>query len=494
MSDGPSPPQRDAFAILMSNATPVCPPDDPWYTTVIYEAHLEHVDESEPLWRVPYFGQVVRSGTAEENFEDRKRQHETDTIRDPKDLGFHAVIGMYGADKLAWRVLSSKPGRRSEVQAWANAEEIRLIDAHGGVLRDMDARLKQTLNLTKGGKGDAAKVWAGIDAWRNLALTKFKAAMEAYVEVHGSALVPGKYVDDDGYKLGSQLAAFRRGNMRRGMPNEADIVAWAEALPEWHWDARESDEYREAKSQAAKDRWANASEELYVKCIEPRRRRAFTKFKAAMEAYVEEHGSALVPRKYVDEDGYQLGRQLNGFRRGRMRKGMPDQSSIEAWAEALPEWHWDARESEEYHEASVKRGKDQAANETAEQKADRFAKTRKTMATDASKAKRRKISTDQAARERCAELERARAIAVPFEKSKKRRAEMRASSTDFSDNKKGNSVLYMVSEDGATIRRVTKDGMMQRRTIVGPVVDPSVTEAAGPSDLNAAFVSDSESD
>ena len=154
MSDVP--PKKDAIAILMSNATRVCPPDDPWYTAVLYEAHLEHVDESEPLWRVPYFGQVVRVGTAEEVFEARKREHETDTIRDPKDLGFHAVIGMFGADKIEWRVLSSQPGRRSEVQAWANAEEIRLIAEHGGVLRDMDAKLTQTLNLTKGGKwGDS---------------------------------------------------------------------------------------------------------------------------------------------------------------------------------------------------------------------------------------------------------------------------------------------------------------------------------------------------
>ena len=113
------------------------------------------------------------------------------------------------------------------------------------------------------------------------------------------------------------------------------------------------------------------------------------------------------------------------------------------------------------------------------------------MATDASKAKRRKIATDQLARERHAELVRARSIAVPFEKSKKRRAELRAASTDLS-GKKGNAVLYMVSEDGATIRRVTKDGMMQMRTIVGPVVDPPSAEA-GPSDLNA-YVSDSESD
>ena len=211
MSDVP--PKKDAIAILMSNATRVCPPDDPWYTAVLYEAHLEHVDESEPLWRVPYFGQVVRVGTAEENFEARKRAHETDTVIHPKDLGFHAVIGMFGTDKIEWRVLSSQPGRRSEVQAWANAEEIRLIAEHGGVLRDMDAKLTQTLNLTKGGQwGDAAARWEGIDAHRRRALTKFKAAMEAYVEEHESALVPVKYVDDGRVQVGLATAQLSDGS------------------------------------------------------------------------------------------------------------------------------------------------------------------------------------------------------------------------------------------------------------------------------------------
>ena len=51
----------------------------------------------------------------------------------------------------------------------------------------------------------------------------------------------------------------------------------------------------------------------------------------------------------------------------------------------------------------------------------------------------------------------------------------------------------MISKDGKTIRRVKKDGVMGTAQIVGPVVDPPVAEA-GPSDLNAAYVSESESD
>jgi hypothetical protein len=489
-----------AAARTAATATPAAVADEdeaePVRTAVLYEAWLEHADESQPLWRVPYFGQVVRVGTAEEVFAARKREHETDAAREDKDLGFHAVLDRFGPDAMEWRIVSSETGPRAAMQALANAEEIRLIDENGGVLQDMDAKRKQTLNLAKGGQGDARAVWAGIDARRRRALTKFQAAMVKYVEVHDSALVPQDFVDEDGCRLGQQLSGFRQGDMRKGLPEEKKINAWAEALPNWHWDARESDAYREGFAQRGRER----------------SRGAYEAFQVAMQKYVEAHGDALVPREYVDDDdAYPLGVRLKSFRQGKMRKGTPWEDAAKAWAEALPGWHWDARESDAFREGFAQRGKDQAANETAEQKADRLAKTKTTMATDASQAKRREISTNQwtnaseeqrtewrqgisdsKKRERRAELERARSLAVPFEKSKKRRAELRAASTDFS-GKKGNAVLHMVSEDGATIRRVDKEGMMRNRDIVGPVVDPPPVAEAGPSDLNA-YVSESESD
>jgi len=517
MSDVP--PAKDCFAFMMGNRTAVCPPDDPWYTAVIYEAWLEDVDSSEPLFRVSYFGQVVRAGTADENFEARKREHETGSIRDPKDLGLHAVIGAHGAHKIEWDVLSSKSGRRSEVSVWANAEEIRLIDEHGGVLRNMDTKLKQTLNLTKGGQGDPVAWWAGIEASRNHALNRFKAAMEKYVDAYGSALVPQAYVDDNKYRLGKRLTGFRQGHLWKGMSDEASIVAWAQALPKWAWNALETDEFREEKAQRNRDMWKT------------RGPRVFRTFKASMEAYVEVHKSALVPRNYVDDNGYKLGERLAQFRRGQMRKGVSDEADTKAWAEALPKWHWDARESDKYregisqrgkdtwknasvekkvawskaksdgakrhdvHAKSVKRGTDMWKNASEEWKNNHAAKRKKTMDTEKSKAKRCKSAKKRQDADRRAELERARPIAVPFVKSQKRRIEMRAASTDFS-GKHGNTVLYMISEDGATIRRVQKNGVIGpgEHHQVGFVVDPPVAEAAGPSDLNAAYVSDSESD
>jgi|SaaInlV_125m_DNA_1040241.scaffolds.fasta_scaffold12869_2 hypothetical protein len=438
-------PSKDAFVALMAAAK------DPWYTAVIYRAWLEHVDPEEPLWRTPYFGQVVRQGTKDAILKERKREHETKAAHEDKDLGFHAVIDMYGSGAIKWEIVGFKSGPLIAMQAWANAEEKRLIAENGGVLRHMDTKLKQTLNLTKGGQGNPAAWWAGICARRRCALNKFKAAMEALVEEHGSALVPQAFVTADGYKLGVALGGFRRGQMRKGMPDEAAIVAWAQALPKWAWDARDTDEYRKA----------------HVEHHKKRSQSAFARFKSAMEAYVEEHGSALVSGAFVTADGYKLGRLLQYFRKRRKLK-----TSVEKdWAEALPKWAWDVTETDEYHEDRAQRLRNMVENETSKKKVNRQTKRKATMATEASKDKRSKSATVQRTSERRAELVRARLIAVPFEKSNKRRVEMHAASTNFS-GKKGNQVLYMISEDGKTIRSVAKNGSMGNRFIVGPVVDP----------------------
>jgi hypothetical protein len=267
--------------------------------------------------------------------------------------------------------------------------------------------------------------------------TAFKTSMDAYVEAQGSALVPRNFVDADGCRLGEKLHNFRQGRLWKDTPWEDEAKAWVEALPRWHWNARQSDEWHSGISQRQRER----------------SREAYTTFKAAMDAHVEAHGSALMPTK-----GCQLGVQLSHFREGHMWKGMPWEDEAKAWAEALRGWHWNARKSDEHRKGLKQRCKNQKA------------------------------------RERSAELKRARLKVVPFVKSSKRRAEMRATSTDFS-GLRGNAVLYMESEDGETIRRVQTDGGMGKQFIVGPVVDtlPVAASEAGPSDLNA-YVSESESD
>ena len=407
----------------MSHRTLVCAPEDPLYTAVLYEARLEHADPEEPLWRVPYFGQIVRVGTAEAIFADRKREHEWTAARKAKDLGFLAVIDRFGPEAMAWRIVSSETGPRTAMQELANAEEIRLINEHGGILRDMDAKLKQTLNLTKGGQGDARARWAAIDAKRRRACTKFKAAMEAYVEEHESALVPQAFVNEENYRLGEALARFRQGHMRKGFPEQASIEAWAESLPKWEWNAATSDERRAERSKITKETWKTMSTEA--------RRARISKTRATKDAKTAEEKAAVSAN------------QSTALRQPKVRA------------------------------KAAQRKKDWWAN----------------ISIDA----RSKILKSTWAKQRRAELEHARQIAVPFEKSKKRRAEMRAASEISSKKYNKNQLLYMISEDGATIRRVAKDGDVGKKFIVGPVVNPPATPETGPSDFNA-YVSDLEAE
>jgi len=170
-------------------------------------------------------------------------------------------------------------------------------------------------------------------------LEEFKTEMEAYVKENHHSIVPRPHVTSTGYKLGSQLHCFRQGTFRDGMPDMAAIEAWAEALPKWAWNARESEEYREGISER----------------ILPFRIRKLEEFKTEMEAYVKENHHSLVPTKYVTPTGYKLGAQLSGFRNGRLRDGMPEQKAIEAWAEALPKWAWDATKTVEFLEGYADR-------------------------------------------------------------------------------------------------------------------------------------------
>ena len=292
-----TPPPKDAFAALMHARESTCPADDPWRTAVLYEAHLEHADPSEPLWRVPYFGQIVRSGTADEIFKNRKQEHEQKAARDCKELGFHAVIDVYGSDAIEWRIVLSESGRRIAMHKLANFEEKRLIAENGGVLRNADAKLVQTLNLTKGGQGDGpvAKGWFGIDVFRRRALNRFMVAMEAYVEEYESALVPVHYVDESKYPLGMALSRFRRGNMRHGMPEEGVITEWAEALPQWTWNGIQ------AHAEGPRQWWATAS----VATKEARAERQLASLKRQREENPEKEAARLAKVNEATRKGYE---------------------------------------------------------------------------------------------------------------------------------------------------------------------------------------------
>lgn len=254
--------RRDAFAVMMANATILCPPDDPWTVACLYKITLLHVDSSEPLFGITYHGQTLGPGDLDPDKVVAKRwkQEVYDAGRKHKQVGLLAALETFGADAFHFQLVASKRGRRSVVQQWADEGEVRAIAVHGGVLRSMTERCAQTLNLTKGGQGNLR--WEGLDAFRMVAFERFKTAMEAYVAEFGTALVPHAYVAPSGYKLGQRLGDFRsQGNMRVGLPKQNEIEAWAEALPKWAWNGLKTDEYKEVQRQAGVKRWADLDAE-----------------------------------------------------------------------------------------------------------------------------------------------------------------------------------------------------------------------------------------
>jgi hypothetical protein len=247
---------------------------DPIYIAVVYRRHLIHVEDDFPLFGCSYFGQAVRSPDKyTDHFAVAKARWDAENnqaTRESHELGLLAVLDMLGKDAFDDSIMDFRMGPRSEVQAWADALEKKLIDDNGGVLQDMDnATLKQTLNITKGGKG--AKWWTAYLASRNKKFQNFKAEMEEYVKENGTALVSFKYVNPKtNCKLGLALFNFRRGSFWAGNPEKTAIIKWAERLPEWHWDARKSDKYRNDISNRKIAQWSNMEQRSKI-CISIKR-------------------------------------------------------------------------------------------------------------------------------------------------------------------------------------------------------------------------------
>lgn len=237
---------------------------------VVYIRWLRWIDPSEALHDVPYVGQAVRGGyndplkCAKARWDEENRQAK----REDKEVGLMAALDMFGEDAFFDEVVEHRVGPREEVQKWASEREIALIAEHGGPLRDPTKKLKQTLNLTKGGKGNVN--FAAVDAFRTLAWDRFKIELQKYVEyIESSALVPRNYVSLSGYKLGNRLHDVRQGALWRGHPNSNNMCAWLEALPEWAWKPYESAAFKAKKSLQAKQQ-AQREHDAGVKSIAER--------------------------------------------------------------------------------------------------------------------------------------------------------------------------------------------------------------------------------
>ncbi len=105
-----------------------------------------------------YIGQTLQ------DFHVRTNDHKSVSHRNPKELGLHSLWKQFPYDEY-WEICVIEEKHfddRISCNAWMNEREIALIEQHGGILKDMDKALRQTLNLTSGGQGDPRKWYESL--------------------------------------------------------------------------------------------------------------------------------------------------------------------------------------------------------------------------------------------------------------------------------------------------------------------------------------------
>ena len=166
-----------------------------------------------PLKGCSYFGQTKQT------FEARTYRHKNDSVRNPKELGLHALWLQYPYDDhwVIQEIETRSFVHPVDAHAWMNEEEVRLIAAHGGVLRDMDKELKQTLNLTRGGQGDPRTVWDAIMARSRRRLSTVWPKFKRWYAAHKHLRIPQR---DD---LGTVVNSIRS---QKCFLHHADFAMW----------------------------------------------------------------------------------------------------------------------------------------------------------------------------------------------------------------------------------------------------------------------------
>ena len=95
---------------------------------------------------------------------------------------------------------------------WMNQREITLIQENGGILKNMDAKLKQTLNLTSGGQGDPKKVYECILAKSRKKLNKKWPAFKKFYARENNIQIPRDHkeiINGKEIKLGKIVNGIR---------------------------------------------------------------------------------------------------------------------------------------------------------------------------------------------------------------------------------------------------------------------------------------------
>ena len=262
---------------------------------IIYEVKLVDVPEENVLHNISYFGQSLPKyknfNSAEEVLKNRKLQHNSLALREPKELGFMNALRIYGIDAFDWIIVESKYveyEQYEEAQLWADNREKYYISQKGGIMRDMDKKLNQTFNLQSGGKGDPNKIFEAIEARSNKAWNKFINHLEEFYKENDNIEIPCNYICNDGYQLGQTIISVRSGNMLNVNSEERKKIL--DNFPGWTWNIIED---------------------------------KFEKFYTELCKYKDEYGDCNAPQDFITESDYRLGEYLNKVRQGQYVKDFP---------------------------------------------------------------------------------------------------------------------------------------------------------------------------
>jgi len=253
---------------------------------IIYEAKLVGVCKENVLYNISYFGQSLpkykKLNSPEELLKNRKLQHNSLALREPKEFGFMNVLRIYGIDAFDWKIVESKYAEYEEAQKWADNRETYYISQNGGIMRDMDKKLNQTFNLQSGGQGDPNKIFESIQARSNKAWNKFINHLQEFYKDTGNIKVLHDYICNDGYPLGQTIISVRSGNMLNYI-NSEERRKNLDNFPGWTWNIVED---------------------------------KFEKFYTELCKYKDDYGDCNVPQDFITKNDYKLGMYLNKVRQG----------------------------------------------------------------------------------------------------------------------------------------------------------------------------------
>lgn len=325
---------KNAFQMLMASkkqkVTPVDetapakgPPIDEleckrngWLVGVVYRRTLVGVPADHPLHGIQYHGQSFRTGLYSpiSIAAERWRKEDTQALRETHhEYGHLWAIRVFGKDAFHNEVVQWHVDEPVAVLEALDAGEVAAVANGGGLMRSRTKRLKQTLNLTRGGRG-AYWLTDYLECRSVIAWERAQQDLLAAVLVVGHAAIPSNFVHPaTGRATGNLVGSLRSGEYLNGKPDEIERRNWLGSLPGWQWNI-------------PIHRW---------ECVQ-----------TALLAAIEIVGSARIPTVFVHPvSGHRTGHTIIELRRGDFMNESESKDRRRAWLEALPGWTWNVSDS-----------------------------------------------------------------------------------------------------------------------------------------------------